>query len=160
MKKILVLSDSHGNIQNMIYAVKQTRPDMIFHLGDCWSDAEQLHRKFKNIPMEHVPGNCDCTLEPPERILYIEGKKILLCHGHAYNVKMGLLSLEYAAKEKEVDLALFGHTHRVFYDLHNGIGMFNPGSIGAPGFGIPPSYGILTLDGDTGKMQMDVAYIE
>jgi hypothetical protein len=38
--------------------------------------------------------------------------------------------------------------------------MFNPGSIGAPGFGIPPSYGILTLDGDTGKMQMDVAYIE
>ena len=36
MKRILVLSDSHGNVNNMIYAVKETDPDMIIHLGDCW----------------------------------------------------------------------------------------------------------------------------
>ena len=36
MTKILVLSDSHGNLQNMIWAVKKEKPDRIIHLGDCW----------------------------------------------------------------------------------------------------------------------------
>ncbi len=40
MKRILVLSDSHGNVNNMVTAVGQLRPDMIIHLGDCWADAE------------------------------------------------------------------------------------------------------------------------
>ena len=35
MKKVLVLSDSHGNVGNMIRAVKREEPDMILHLGDC-----------------------------------------------------------------------------------------------------------------------------
>ena len=39
---ILVLSDSHGCISNMELAVEKTSPDMIFHLGDCWADAEAL----------------------------------------------------------------------------------------------------------------------
>ena len=61
MKRILVLSDSHGNVNNMIYAVKETDPDMIIHLGDCWTDAARLKTKFPHIPMEQVPGNCDCS---------------------------------------------------------------------------------------------------
>ena len=43
MKKILVLSDSHGNVNNMVTAVRNTHPDQIIHLGDCWVDAEKLH---------------------------------------------------------------------------------------------------------------------
>jgi len=35
MKRVLVLSDSHGNVGNMIRAVKREEPDMILHLGDC-----------------------------------------------------------------------------------------------------------------------------
>lgn len=42
MKRILVLSDSHGNVNNMVTAVSRLHPDMIIHLGDCWADAEQL----------------------------------------------------------------------------------------------------------------------
>ena len=59
MKRILVLSDSHGNVNNMVTAVGRLHPDMIIHLGDCWADAEQLHRKFPMTVMEQVPGNCD-----------------------------------------------------------------------------------------------------
>ena len=77
MKRILVLSDSHGNVNNMVTAVGRLHPDMIIHLGDCWADAEQLHRKFPMTVMEQVPGNCDCRQEVQERILLIEGKKIL-----------------------------------------------------------------------------------
>jgi hypothetical protein len=160
MKKILVLSDSHGNLNNMILAVKSAKPDMIIHLGDCWADAQQLHAKFCDIPMEQVPGNCDCRQEFLERILLIEGKKILICHGHTRNVKAGVLNLQYAAQEREVDAALFGHTHRVFYGIHNRIVYLNPGSIGAPAFGVPPSYGILMVDGVSDQVGYDVLYLE
>ena len=105
MKRILVLSDSHGNVNNMVTAVSRLHPDMIIHLGDCWADAEQLHRKFPMTVMEQVPGNCDCRQEVQERILLIEGKKILICHGHTFNVKAGYLNLEYAAEERKVDAA-------------------------------------------------------
>lgn len=160
MKKILVFSDSHGNINNMVYAVKQVKPDMICHLGDCWNDATKLHHIFPEIPLERVPGNCDYQEEPIEKILLLENRKLLLCHGHPYHVKSGYLTLELAARQKEVDLALFGHTHKVFYDWHNGVALFNPGSIGAPGYQNPPSYGVLTLDEETEQMHMDVRYIE
>lgn len=160
MKKILVLSDSHGNLNNMVTAVKQARPDMILHLGDCWADAEQLHQNYLGIPMERVPGNCDCRQEPAERILLIEGKRILICHGHTFNVKAGALNLQYAAQEKQVDAAMFGHTHRVFQDRHNRVVYLNPGSIGAPPYGIPPSYGILQVDGTSNTIATDVIYIE
>ena len=105
MKRILVLSDSHGNVNNMVTAVSRLHPDMIIHLGDCWADAEQLHRKFPMTIMEQVPGNCDCRQDILERILLIEGKKILICHGHTFNVKAGYLNLEYAAEERKVDAA-------------------------------------------------------
>jgi hypothetical protein len=160
MKKILVLSDSHGNVNNMVLATKRTAPDMIIHLGDCWADAQRLHKKFGAIPMEQVPGNCDCRQECPERILLIEGKKILICHGHTRNVKAGCLNLQYAAQERGVDAALFGHTHRVFYGTHNRIVYLNPGSIGAPAFGIAPSYGILTVDGAGERIGYDVIYLD
>ena len=135
MKKILVLSDSHGNVNNMVTAVGRLHPDMIIHLGDCWADAEQLHRKFPMTVMEQVPG-------------------------HTFNVKAGYLNLEYAAEERKVDAALFGHTHRVFYDKHNRIAYMNPGSIGQPPYGIPPSYGILQVDGSSNTIATDVIYLE
>jgi hypothetical protein len=160
MKKILVLSDSHGNLNNMVFAVRETSPDMIVHLGDCWADAERLHAKFSGIPMEQVPGNCDCRQEFTERILLVEGKNILICHGHTMNVKAGYLNLQYAAQERQVDAALFGHTHRVFYGCHNRIVYLNPGSIGAPAFGVPPSYGILEVDGTSEKIGYHVRYLE
>lgn len=160
MKRILVLSDSHGNVNNMVTAVGRLHPDKIIHLGDCWADAEQLHRKFPMTVMEQVPGNCDCRQEVQERILLIEGKKILICHGHTFNVKAGYLNLEYAAEERKVDAALFGHTHRVFYDKHNRIAYMNPGSIGQPPYGIPPSYGVLQVDGSSNTIATDVIYLE
>ena len=45
MKRVLVLSDSHGNVGNMIRAVKREEPDMILHMGDCVVDADALRRE-------------------------------------------------------------------------------------------------------------------
>ena len=47
---------------------------------------------------------------------------------------------------KEADLVLFGHTHRIFYEQHNGLSMLNPGSIGEPRYPGKPSYGRVIIE--------------
>ena len=98
--KILVLSDSHGNISNMEAAVEREQPRMILHLGDCWRDAERLAERYPEIPMEHVPGNCDCRPEEPaEKLLFLGDCRVLICHGHTYGVKTSLLAAGSKAEQ-------------------------------------------------------------
>lgn len=52
--RILVLSDSHGNVDNMARAVKLTAPDRVLHLGDCQRDLTALRARFPALPMEGV----------------------------------------------------------------------------------------------------------
>ena len=142
--KILVLSDSHGNLSNMIRAVQAESPRMILHLGDCWRDGEQLHDRFPDIPFCQVPGNCDYrSFEPAEQLLVLENQRILLCHGHTYGVKQSLLSAGYTAEEQDLDLFLFGHTHKPFVDKRGKTMFLNPGSIGDF---FRPCYGIVTIE--------------
>ncbi len=153
---ILVLSDSHGDLASMERAVEQTAPRMIFHLGDCWRDAERLQTRYPAIPLCQVPGNCDCRPgEPTERLLCLEDKRILLCHGHTYGVKQSLLSAGYAAQEQDLDLFLFGHTHRPLLDLRGKTLFLNPGSIGR---GAVPTYAVVTLSG--GKLDGRICLLD
>lgn len=142
--KILVLSDSHGNVVNMLQAVERETPGMVLHLGDCWRDAERLHSRFPDLPFEQVPGNCD--FRPPqeaEKLLFLEDKRMLICHGHTYGVKQSLMAAGLAAEEKDLDLFLFGHTHEPMVDKRGKTLFLNPGSIGACSM---PTYGVVTLE--------------
>ena len=141
--KILVLSDSHGNVDHMVQAVSRTDPDWIVHLVDVMADGEKLHAMFPKIPFAQVPGNCDYgAFAAPEKILCIEDKRILMCHGHTRHVKESLLGAMYAAQEQQADIFLFGHTHRIFAETRNGVAMLNPGSIGDCRY---PTYGIVEI---------------
>ena len=40
--KLLIFSDSHGNVANMADVVRLESPDRILHLGDMARDAEDL----------------------------------------------------------------------------------------------------------------------
>lgn len=141
--KILVLSDSHGNIANMVQAVEQSNPRIIFHLGDCWRDAEALHEHFPNLSLEQVPGNCDFRPDlPTEKLLFVEDSRVLLCHGHTYGVKSSLLTAGYAAEEQNLDLFCFGHTHRPLIDRRGKTWFVNPGSIGDYR---RPTYAVVTI---------------
>lgn len=142
--KILVLSDSHGNLENMVQAVERENPRMILHLGDCWREAERLHDHFPEISFHQVPGNCDFRpQEPAEQLLFLEDKRVLMCHGHTYRVKQSLLLAGYAAEEQNLDLFLFGHTHQPLVDMRGKTLFLNPGSIGDY---FRPFYGIVTLE--------------
>lgn len=146
MKRILLLSDSHGNVDNMAEAVRREKPDLILHMGDCWNDAVRLRRRFPGIPLEQVVGNCDFNQGESERLLEVEGKRILMCHGHTYGVKSSLLTLEYAGREKDADIILFGHTHQLFYDRCERSWMINPGSIAGRPLCIRATYAVITLE--------------
>lgn len=141
--RVLVVSDSHGDVENMCRAVELERPKMTLHLGDGWHDAEELARRFPELPLEKVPGNCDYRVrEPAERLLMIGGKRVLMCHGHTQGVKTDLGMLLRTALEKQADVVLFGHTHRSFVDIRREVVMLNPGSIGDYA---RPTYGVLTF---------------
>lgn len=146
--KLLVLSDSHGNLANMVAAVEQEAPDLMIHLGDGWRDAQELHCAYPSIPLEQVPGNCDfCLGEAQERLLKVAGYHIFICHGHTRGVKQGYRGAFEAAWGWEADLLLFGHTHRADSGEVNGLTWMNPGSVGA---GRMASYGVVTLGASDG----------
>ena len=140
---ILVLSDSHGAVAPMVRAVELAIPDLILHLVDCWRDGERLRDRFPDIPLEQVPGNCDFLSDAPtEQLLVLGGKRILMCHGHTYRVKTSLLLAGFAAEEQQLDLFLFGHTHRPLVDRRGRTLFLNPGSIGDA---VRPSYATVTI---------------
>jgi len=153
--KILVLSDSHGNLDNMIRAVEAETPQMILHLGDCWGDGVRLRRHFPELLFQQVPGNCDFRSdEPTEILLDLEGFRVLLCHGHTYGVKQSLLRAGLEAESRDLDLFLFGHTHSPLVDRRGKTWFLNPGSIGDH---FRPTYGVVTVR--QGKLDVRTALL-
>ena len=142
--KILVLSDSHGNIDNMARCVEMVQPRHALHLGDCIRDAEELQRRFPDLPMTMVPGNCDWgRTEQGEVLLELGEKRILMMHGHTRSVKHTTMNARYAAQECAADILLFGHTHYAMVDYDGTLYLMNPGSIGDYH---APTYGVITIE--------------
>ena len=127
---MFVISDTHGNY---ILALKahslSEQIDIIIHLGDGCSDADLL-RELLNVNVISVAGNCDLGSSAPRELLWeCEGKRILLTHGDAYGVKIGLEKLKRRAQEVRADLVLFGHSHLATQELHSNILFLNPGTM-------------------------------
>ena len=118
----------------MVRAVEQFHPRQVLHLGDCVRDAQALERQFPQLPVTMVPGNCDWgQTGEPERLLEIEGVRILMMHGHTRHVKSSPMAAVYAAREYGADVLLFGHTHQPLTDYEDGLYLMNPGSLGYGG---------------------------
>lgn len=130
--RILVFSDSHHDTESCIKVINNIiGVDMILHAGDFAKDAEKIKETFPNIPVNYVLGNCDFGTAPKELVFMAGGKKILLTHGHLYNVKndYGFSSLLSRANELGCDCAVFGHTHCGFCDVVGSVTLLNSGSI-------------------------------
>lgn len=141
--KLLVFSDSHGNSANMCQVAAVENPDRVLHLGDVMSDADILEKQFAGIQLERVPGNCDYSSGQPQKIIEAAGRRILMTHGHIYHVKLGIGAAVWAAREAQVDILLFGHTHEAICMQEDGLWIMNPGSIRGP---VHPSYGVIQLE--------------
>ncbi len=127
----LVMSDTHGNRSAIDAVLSECGPvDYIFHLGDNSSDARYIDQK-SNAKVVGVKGNCDMGDSGNETdAVVLKGQKILLTHGHLFQVKYSYDRLFYKAQEEDAKAVLFGHTHRPFCEYNEGIWMVNPGSAG------------------------------
>lgn len=143
--RILVLADSHGAVENMVRCVERAEPNHILHLGDCLRDAEALHARFPDIPLDAVAGNCDWALDAPtERLLEFAGHRILMMHGHTRgDVKHSVMGSRYAALEAGAEVLLYGHTHSSLVDKAGELWVMNPGTCQ---YGGTVTYGIITIN--------------
>lgn len=146
MKKLLVISDTHGHRANISAVLgRALDADIIIHLGDYSRDARYI-RDCTKLAVYSLRGNCDFGSDGQDELeLNIEGVRVLALHGHKQSVKSSLLRLGLYAREKQADLALFGHTHIPVERRFHGVRLYNPGSLGEPRI-LRPSYGIVHLD--------------
>lgn len=149
--KVLVISDTHGNIGPVQALINQQAFDVCLHLGDHSEDINKLVFKTA-VKRIAVAGNTDFGgIE--EEIIELCNNRILLCHGHRYGVKGHYERLLHHARKTDVQIALFGHTHRAFELRRDGVWLLNPGSAGFPHDDEPASALILICENDTVKHQ-------
>ncbi len=140
MNQVLITSDSHGVTEELQIIRQRHQLNTNIHCGDSelFGDSPYL-RGFLT-----VGGNCDRKGDfPYEKLIEIDGLRILIVHGHRHRVKSSLLNLSLAAKEAGVDIICFGHSHVPYADKIDNQIFINPGSIRLPKQYDQPSYVIL-----------------
>lgn len=124
----LITSDVHGDAGRLLKVI-DTHKGIHHHLnaGDmCLNPA--IYETYQVIT---VKGNNDFGIDLPWfRLIDLEGKKILLTHGHMEHVKLGLERLKVKAKAMAAEIVIFGHTHQRYLMHEDNILFINPGALG------------------------------
>ena len=147
--KILIVSDTHGKHENLKLALEQEAPiDRMIHLGDA-EGCEDFVQRLAGCPVDIVAGNNDFFSQlPVEKTIYLGNYKILVTHGHYYNVNAGIARIKKEADARGFHMVMFGHTHRPVIDRDGEVLALNPGSMSYPRQeGRRPSYIVMDVDG-------------
>ncbi|MBO8174900.1 MAG: metallophosphoesterase [Thermococcus sp.] len=140
MVRIGILSDTHypdktSYIPDLVFEkFHEKNVELIIHAGDL--TAPSVKEVLESIaPVVVVRGNLDQPIFPEEEIVEVEDLKIGILHGHQF-LSLDTQTLKYKALEMDVDILIFGHTHRFFYDVYEfmekKIALLNPGSPTVP----------------------------
>lgn len=150
MKKILVISDVHGDI-NILESILNSNNDVDYkiYLGDFQMSKEN-QKKYSSMFDYVVTGNCDYP-GISKNIIYekIEGKKFMITHGHHFGSlikKIDFDQIFQEAKNQNVDIILHGHDHIAANEVKNNINRFNPGSTTLPRKSMNRTYGIISIN--------------
>jgi uncharacterized protein len=147
--KILIISDSHGLNDELFYLLDKYKNevDFIIHCGD----SELLKSSFSSYEnLLIVGGNCDYDISYIHEICH-EARanfRILITHGHLYNINFAATKLSYRAEELGAKLVCFGHTHIPEAFLVNNVLYINPGSICQPRRKKEKSYVVVEFEDD------------
>lgn len=158
--KVLIISDTHGNHKNLNRVLERERPyEQVIHLGDIEGDEDYL-QAAAGCPVAAVCGNNDYFSPlPQEQIIEVAGKQVFLTHGHYYYVAAGIEHLVKEAKGRDVELVMFGHTHRPLIRQEQGLTILNPGSLSYPRQeGRRPSY-IVMETSPQGELEIFLKYL-
>lgn len=133
--KVGVIADTHTTLKNVeklkaFLENVMNDVDIIIHAGDIKSEeALEVLKNFKNIVI--VRGNNDNEGElanlKDKEILNLEGYKIGVTHGDG-PYKATLDNALQKFEGEEIDILIFGHSHKSYVDTQGNTLILNPGS--------------------------------
>jgi len=158
--KVLIVSDTHRNEDNLIEVLEREKEcDLLIHCGDV-EGAEDEIEHYAGCETVFVAGNNDFFSRlPREMELTIEGMHVLVTHGHNYYVNTNPGYIRKEAKSRNIDIVMYGHTHRPVIDESENLIVINPGSLTYPRQeGRRPSYVVLELENRDIK-RLEILYL-
>lgn len=137
MTKILLLSDTHGYIDDLMLQHIQN-VDEVWHAGDIGQmKVVEAIRKIK--PLRAVYGNIDGQRVraqfPLDQQFTVENRKVWITHIGGYPNRYEKRIYE-GFKFYKPDIFISGHSHilKIMYDKKRNLLHLNPGAIGKNGF--------------------------
>ncbi|MFP4472258.1 MAG: metallophosphoesterase family protein [Candidatus Omnitrophota bacterium] len=151
MIRIAVVSDTHSRkIPAEVVSVLK-KADMIVHAGDV-CDAQTLKAFEKIGEVKAVCGNMDegsIRKKLPERCFLDIGEiRVGVMHGEG-SPDMVLKRIVEEFAGEDVDVVVFGHSHKPCTERVGGILYINPGSLTDDIFAPYRSYALLEVEGKT-----------
>ena len=138
MKKICILSDTHGLLRNEVTS-ELMQSDVIIHAGDI--DTNAVLQKLKQFgTLYAVCGNNDrfCgKLLPKSLFIQIEEVRFWIQHNQK----------DIPKDLTDADIVVYGHSHVYAAEKSDGILYLNPGSCGKRRFGLGLSFCHMVVDG-------------
>ncbi|MBN7772323.1 metallophosphoesterase family protein [Clostridium aminobutyricum] len=144
MKKILIISDTHGLLRDEVKA-ELSASDCIIHAGDM-NTPSVLQALNEQGNLFVVRGNNDKEWAenlPKILTIAIEGIQILIVHNKK-DVPKDLT---------DIDVVIYGHSHKYDAKVIDGVLWLNPGSCGKRRFDLEISMCRLYIDQGTYKFE-------
>lgn len=137
MKKIAIISDTHGLLREEVKE-ELKNVDLILHAGDI--NTQSIVEELRSYaPLYIVRGNNDkeWAVEIPQHLFVtVEGVRFFLIHNRK----------EIPTDLKDVDVIVYGHSHKYEETRVDDILMLNPGSCGKRRFGLEISMVLMEVE--------------
>lgn len=147
-KIICVISDTHGLLRKEALE-ELSGADIIIHAGDI-GNKQILDDLEKIAPVIAVMGNCDegeWTKElVEERLLEIEGIKFYVLH----DISKANINID----NSDINVVIYGHSHKPISINKDGILYVNPGSAGPRRFDLPTTIAKLEINNGLEKVEI------
>lgn len=146
--RIGIISDTHGLLRKEVE--NQLKDcDLIVHCGDIGKQ-EVIDKLSELGKVELIKGNVDkdidISLAPKDKIIEVMNKRIYLIHNIA--------ELDIDLHKENIDIVMYGHSHKSKIYKEDGILYINPGSVGPRRFKLPTTMMKLTiLDNESKDIQ-------
>lgn len=146
--RIGIISDTHGLLRKEVE--NQLKDcDLIVHCGDIGKQ-EVIDKLSELGKVELIKGNVDkdidISLAPKDKIIEVMNRRIYLIHNIA--------ELNIDLYKGNIDIVMYGHSHKSKIYKEDGILYINPGSVGPRRFKLPTTMMKLTiLDNESKDIQ-------
>jgi putative phosphoesterase len=146
MMEVIIASDNHGDMEILekIRQRHQKTASAFLHCGD----SQVSFKELQAASYAGAGGNCDYDSKYRKDLIHdlSSGVRILVTHGHYYDVKRSTQSLHYRAKEALADIVCYGHSHCIQAEKQGDILILNPGSTRYPRNTVEKTYARLFIE--------------